>query len=39
MAVGDQVGSPRSYQVLARCASNDTSLLSTGYAAHQVIAK
>jgi hypothetical protein len=32
-------GFPRSYQVVVRCASNDTLLLSTDYAAHQVIAK
>jgi hypothetical protein len=32
-------GFPRSYQVVVRCSSNDTLLLSTDYAAHQVIAK
>ena len=30
---------PKSYQVVVRCASNDTLLLSTNYAAHRVIAK
>jgi hypothetical protein len=37
--VGDQVGFPRSYQAVVQCASNGTLLLSTGYTAHQVIAK
>jgi len=30
---------PAAYQVVVRCASNDTLLLSTDYAAHRVIAK
>ena len=32
-------GFPSAYQVVVRCASNDTLLLSTEYAAHRVIAR
>jgi hypothetical protein len=30
---------PRAYQVVVRCTSNDTLLLSTEYAGHRVIAR
>ena len=30
---------PAAYQVVVRCAGNDTLLLSTEYAAHRVIAR
>ena len=32
-------GFPRAYQIVVRCASNDTLLLFTEYAAHRVLAK
>jgi hypothetical protein len=32
-------GFPAAYQVVVRCASNDTLLLSTEYAAHRVLAR
>jgi hypothetical protein len=32
-------GFPRAYQVVVKCTSNDTLLLSTEYAGHRVMAK
>jgi hypothetical protein len=39
LAAEGYAGFPTAYQVVVRCASNDTLLLSTEYAAHRVIAR